>query len=126
MHNRSLILTPAPSLHLPSPISFSQSGFLFFLPFCPIAFFLLLLSLPSSYRQPLLTAEAPICSMFAANRPLVCHVQGNKLNQAGAQAQRRPIGTVCYGLVSSADSETVVMLLSPNKARCSSLTLVMC
>lgn len=63
--------------------------------------------------------------MFAANGPLVCCVQGNKLNQAGAQAPCRPIGTVCYGLVSRVDSETVVMLLDARRDKCSTLTFVM-
>lgn len=49
------------------------------------------LSPPSSHRQTSLAAAASICSLFAANGPLVCCVQHHKSHQAGTQAAWLPL-----------------------------------
>lgn len=46
---------------------------------------------PSSRRQTSLAAAASICSLFAANGPLVCCAQHHKSHQAGAQAAWLPL-----------------------------------
>lgn len=86
-HDLSLVFTLTPSLHLPSPSlslplsSLSRSSPLFNSS-SPL----------SSHRQSSLSAAAAsFCSLFAANGPLVCCVQGNKSHQAGTLVPRLPL-----------------------------------
>lgn len=79
----SFSLSPLHSICHPSPF---QSVLFLCFSLSVFTSFLVLLSPPSSHRQSSLAAAASFCSLFAANGPLVCCVQGNKSHQAGTQA----------------------------------------